>query len=687
MSFRILLTLIVVGFVVFCGWLVADSIGTSSLENDREVTNNNLSQGPQIKAADFPNLEAAGGPAKTVTLGSIDPNSGFTFQLELTSKGAAIAKATFSEFDDRDYKNPQPLVILSPVKQPDGSEILSMANRQLIFVQQGLQYRLHDLHWKSFDVVTAADGSQTARFEAAIKNKDTGELVLKLTKTYRVVPGSYHLDCVLTVENLSAAKQTVHFNLAGPIGIGREGFRSDMRNLVGGFLTSKGEIVSSRRDLVVGFPINLFTKKVGIKDSTLKYQQAQNTQDQSQIKQAKEELLIGRNLPDDLKNPHFLWAAISNKYFTAILRPVPDEGAKYCSWVKEGTAWYYNPDGDQKGGTGDETIGADLKIAPVVLPAAGQANSTRLYGFQLYIGPKDKDLFYKNDQYRELGFAHTITFMPCCCCPAQIIQPLAFLILTVMKWMYGFIGNYGIVIIILVFLMRLAMHPVTKKSQVSMNKFTKVLSDPEVQQIRKKYAKNQMEMNKRILAFQKERGLSPATPVMGMLPMMLQMPIWIALWSAVNASIDLRGAAFLPFWITDLSVPDALIRFSTITVPLLGWKIESLNLLPILMGIAFYLQQKLMPSQAAATTNPQMAQQQKMMMVMMPILFPLMLYKTASGVNLYIMSSVFAGVVEQYIIRKHLREKEQTESKGLVATTSKTGAKRKKKKPKPFYRI
>ncbi len=207
---------------------------------------------------------------------------------------------------------------------------------------------------------------------------------------------------------------------------------------------------------------------------------------------------------------------------------------------------------------------------------------------------------------------------------------------------------------------------------------------PKVEEIKKKYANNKAEMNKQVMAIYKEQG---ASPIMGFLPMMVQMPIWIALWSAIYTSIELRGAPFLPFWITDLSVPDALVRFSTITIPLLGWKIESLNLLPLLMGVAFYLQQKLMPSQAAASASPQAAQQQKMMMIMMPLLFPLMLYKAPSGVNLYIMASTFAGVMEQCVIRKHIREKEETESKGLVAATSKTGGKVKKKKPKPFYKI
>jgi YidC/Oxa1 family membrane protein insertase len=214
-----------------------------------------------------------------------------------------------------------------------------------------------------------------------------------------------------------------------------------------------------------------------------------------------------------------------------------------------------------------------------------------------------------------------------------------------------------------------------------MSKMTKL--GPKAEEIKKKYADNKAELNKQLMALYREQG---ASPIMGMLPMMAQLPILIALWSAIYTSIDLRGAPFLPFWITDLSVPDALIRFSTITIPVLGWKIESLNLLPILMGVAMYLQQKLMPSPAAASASPQAAQQQKMMMIMMPIFLPLVLYNGPSGVNLYFMTSTFAGVIEQKVIRKHIREKEEAESKGLVSATSKTGGKAKKKKPKPFYR-
>ena len=652
---KTVLTLVVVVFVSLCGWLVAESGLFENLpvagqpcillQQTTDVAKFMKAgvpaeETPQLKPAGFVVLHADDASPGTVTLGSIYPESGYKLQLELSSKGAAITKATFSGFDDRDYKNPQPLEILSPVVR-----ILSMANKELIFVEQLLQLRLNELHWESFGVERNYDGSQTARFESIIKNESTGKPVVRLTKTYKVVPGSYLLDCDITVENLSAVKQKLRFNLAGPVGIGREGIRGDMRKAVAGFRDSQGQVTSVRLD-------------------AKKLRKARNLDDRRLTK------------PGD----NFLWVAVVNKYFAAIVVPVPDEGKDFCDWVKDKTGRFYNPDGDDRADTGDETVGIDLRIAPSTLAPAGQANSIKTYKFQLYLGPKDKSLFDKNELYRNLGFVQTIDFLACCC-PASIISPLAFGILALMRWMYGFIHNYGVVIIILVFLVRLILHPLTKKSQVSMSKFGKLA--PKVEEIKKKYANNKAELNKRIMALYKEQG---ASPIMGFLPMMVQMPVLIALWSAIYASIELRGAPFLPFWITDLSVPDALVRFSTITIPLLEWKIESLNLLPILMGVAIYLQQRLMPSQPAASTSPQAAQQQKMMKIMFPLFLPLVLYKGPSGVNLYFMASTFAGVIEQHLIRKHTREKDEAESKGLVAATSKTGGKVKKKKPKPFFR-
>ena len=674
-----ILALVLAGFVILCGWLVVESglfEGPSQSERGcillQQVTPEEEAAVPDPAAPKNRQLELAaslsfgadGAPARTVILGAADPNTedpetGFKFQLELSSKGASIRKATFSNgnnngFDDRDPKVPQPLAIISPIRQADGTEGLAMANREFVLIEHKLELWLHDLHWKSFDVETSDDGSETARFEAIIKVEGTGEPVIKLTKIYKVRPESYLLDCNIAVENMSASKQEIRFNLAGPSGLSREAFRGDMRKAIAAFQNTKGEITSPMLDIAKFGGNKTFEER---------------------------DFTGGAD--------RFLWAAVTNKYFAAILVPVAEgDEDPIPLWVKDETgerrpgrtARFYNPDGRKR--SGDENVGTYFRVAPSTLAVQGQPGSTKQYDFQLYIGPKDKSLFDKDKRYDELGFVNTITFMPCFCCPTRIIYPLAFGILALMKWMYGFIGNYGVVIIILVFLMRLIMHPITKKSQVSMSKMSKLA--PMAEQIKKKYANNKAEMNKQMMALYREHG---ASPIMGFLPMIVQMPIWIALWSAVYASIDLRGAPFLPFWITDLSAPDALWRFPVaIVVPLLGWRIESLNLLPILMGVAFYLQQQLMPSQADASTNPQMAQQQKMMKIMLPLMFPLIVYKAPSGVNLYIMASTFAGVVEQYVIRKHIRQKEQAEAEGLVAATSKTGGKVKKKKPKPFYR-
>jgi YidC/Oxa1 family membrane protein insertase len=324
-----------------------------------------------------------------------------------------------------------------------------------------------------------------------------------------------------------------------------------------------------------------------------------------------------------------------------------------------------------------------LSSTQVTLNPAGQADSARSFPFHVYVGPKDKSKFDKNAYDSKLRFVETIDFMGCCCFPMSIISPLAFGILAVMKWMYYIIPNYGVVIIILVLLMRLALHPVTRYSQVAMSKMSKLA--PRAEEIKKKYGSNKAEMNKKLMELYREQG---ASPILGMVPMFIQIPIWVALWSAIYTTIDLRGAAFLPFWITDLSAPDALVKWTPFTIPLFGWTVSSLNLLPILMGVAFYLQQKLMPmQQPSAATNPQLAQQQKIMMIMMPLMFPLMLYNAPSGVNLYIMASTFGGVFEQWIIKKHIEEKEQQEAQGVISATSKTGGKVKKKKPKPFYRF
>ncbi len=657
MNAKTLFVLVLAGFVVFCGWLVVESgffangaadgagcvlLQTTAVEEpNRPATT--ADEPAQMTASEPVEFSMTSAPQQTVILGAKDPKTenpvtGFRFQLLLNTRGAAIARTTFSDgegkgFSNLNPKNPEPLVILSPVR-----DVLSMASAEFVLDNYGQQLPLNKLSWESLGVDTDANGIQTARFQAVIRKKAGQEPFLKLTKSYKVTPGSFLVECSLHAENLSGSDEKIHFDMLGPVGIDMEASKSDQRKAMAAYTNAKGQIETERID------ITKFSSKEAYEARPLS------------------------------ASGEFLWAAITNKYFAAVLVPVPEDTKSVTDWIADKYARFYNA--ERVKNSEAHNVGISVRTTSAVLAAAGSAESGREYKFNLYIGPKEKRIFDSNEYYRALGFVQTIDFRTCCC-PAGLISPLAFGILSLMEWMYKFIPNYGVVIIILVFVVRLILHPLTKKSQVSMSRMSKL--GPRAEEIKKKYAGNKQEMNKHLMELYREQG---ASPIMGMLPMFAQMPIWIALWSAIYTGIALRGASLDPWWITDLSAPDAIFTFPR-PLPLVG---DSFNLLPILMGVAFWLQQKMTPQPAAAATSPQMAQQQKMMKIMMPLLFPVMLYNGPSGVNLYIMSSVFAGAIEQYVIRKHIERKEVEEAKGVVSATSKTGGKVKKKKPKPFFR-
>jgi len=173
--------------------------------------------------------------------------------------------------------------------------------------------------------------------------------------------------------------------------------------------------------------------------------------------------------------------------------------------------------------------------------------------------------------------------------------------------------------------------------------------------------------------------------MLGCLPMLLQMPIWIALFTGLNSTVELRHAAFLPVWITDLAAPDRLIVFGR-SVWLIG---DSFNFLPLLVTAAMFMQMQLNPSTSAAAPSEQQAQQQKMMKYMMPVMMLVFFYKAPSGLNLYIMASTTVGALEQYILRRHIRQQDElaAAAETVVSSASLRPRGNKPKKPKSPFQI
>jgi len=164
---------------------------------------------------------------------------------------------------------------------------------------------------------------------------------------------------------------------------------------------------------------------------------------------------------------------------------------------------------------------------------------------------------------------------------------------------------------------------------------------PKMEAIKVKHKENPQKLNMEIMEMYKREKVNPLG---GCLPMLLQMPIFLALYQALMRSLDLRGAGFL--WIKDLSMPDAVPL--PMSMPLLG---NSINILPILMAGAMVFQQKI-ASRKSQGMSDQARQQQQMMMTMMPVLFLFIMYSFPAGLVLYWLTNTLLTMFEQRAIMR-----------------------------------
>jgi YidC/Oxa1 family membrane protein insertase len=231
-------------------------------------------------------------------------------------------------------------------------------------------------------------------------------------------------------------------------------------------------------------------------------------------------------------------------------------------------------------------------------------------------------------------------------CFLPFIKQAAAAILAVLKFVGHLIGNMGFGIIATTLLIRLCLFPLSLKSQ--RNALAMQQLAPKIQALKERYKDDQQKYGVEQMRLFKENKVNP---VAGCLPVFIQMPIFIGMYSVFEMSIDLRQAPFIA-WITDLSQPDRLFGpWKPFEIPLLitTLSIEAFNVLPILMTITWFLQAYFTPR----SPDPQMAQQQKMMM-WMPIIFGLTCYGLASGLSLYFLTNSLLSMGEQKIIKKYI---------------------------------
>ena len=211
------------------------------------------------------------------------------------------------------------------------------------------------------------------------------------------------------------------------------------------------------------------------------------------------------------------------------------------------------------------------------------------------------------------------------------IQALVDFVVHVLNAIYGVVGNYGIAIIIVTVLMRIIIFPLTLKQEKSMKKMREL--QPELEKIKEKYKDNPQEYQQKTAELYRESGVNPLG---GCLPLLIQMPVFVALYWAFSGNAIPADAKFL--WFT-LKQPDRLFMIGNF----------AFNLLPILNVGVTYIQQKIMTS---ATSGQESNQQMQTMLYMMPLMMLFIFYKMPSGVTLYYLVSGALSLVQQYFILK-----------------------------------
>lgn len=285
---------------------------------------------------------------------------------------------------------------------------------------------------------------------------------------------------------------------------------------------------------------------------------------------------------DENSGPKYLtgnigWIAQEDKYFTAALVPLT-----------------------QVDGVNIWTEGVSAETAVKLQPLKHE--------FIFYAGPKEYDRLKRLNASLE----HIVDF--------GWFSIVAMPLFWVLKFFYKFLGNYGLAIIMLTIVVRVPFIPIMHKSQQSMKKMQKI--QPLMAEIKEKYKNDSQKMQKEMMSIYKKHKVNP---VGGCLPMLLQIPVFIALYNVLLKAIELRGAPFA-FWITDLAARDPY------------------YILPIVMGATMVIQQKMTPT----AMDPKQAK----MMMLMPIVFTFMFLTFPSGLVLYWLVNNILGIAQQYYANK-----------------------------------
>ncbi|MFT5286577.1 MAG: YidC/Oxa1 family membrane protein insertase [Planctomycetota bacterium] len=332
--------------------------------------------------------------------------------------------------------------------------------------------------------------------------------------------------------------------------------------------------------------------------------------------------------------PPLAFAGVQNKYFAIVMREVLDNVTDEATMIGASYARVYDAAWAEANPTdirnGWKFIETDVYLK-LRLPDKG---TSTIYTYEVYAGPKEREGFVRANEEHKLILVEDLGWM----------STIGNLLVGVLGLLHRLTANWGTSIILLTLIIRILLFPLNRRFQTSMARYQKKMKrvQPKIAALKEEF-KNDLQKQRQAQAklMQEEKAFPPLG---GCLPMFLQIPIFIGLFSALRTNFNLRHAPFAG-WITDLSQPDRLLTLN-FDVPIIGM-IEYLNVLPILMVVLWVLQQRGMPAPA----DEQAARMQKMM-AFMPVVMGFFLYNYAAGLSLYMITQSGLGIFEQHFIKK-----------------------------------
>jgi YidC/Oxa1 family membrane protein insertase len=315
------------------------------------------------------------------------------------------------------------------------------------------------------------------------------------------------------------------------------------------------------------------------------------------------------------------WAGIVGKYFTVV--GVPDSTAYKTVFSNKPRA-------------------GDTEVSRLAFSRPALKSSTSVDTFFFYVGPKEENSLKKYDESGTNAFGLSGLKLERAMEDNFLLGWLEVLLKWVMQGIVMLIPNWGVAIIIMTLIIKLATWPLTAKSYRA-NAAMQSLQ-PKLKELQEKYKDDPKKLNEQTMGLYQKEGVNPLG---GCLPMLLQIPVFFALYGLFNNQFDLRGALFIPGWIPDLSLPDTVWSWG-FQIPLLNW--SSLHVLPFIMvGTQIW-------TSALSQPTGGMNSQMKLMTFGLPVMFFFMLYEMPSGLMVYWVVQNGLTVVQQWYINTHFKK-------------------------------